>query len=194
MSIARRACLMLLCLLPLMAQAKSAEKTEEGGPDFEYIEMQPAFVVNFGTSGRIGYLKTEVKYVLNIDEIVAAVELHMPALRHELIMLLSGQSAEALAAPEQREALRLAALEAVRRVIATAAGDAAPAQSGVTDLLFTSFIRHASPAAGAALPPGAPACLPAPRPRHSGRAGRARRCDAPGAPPPAATSPRAARG
>jgi flagellar FliL protein len=64
----------------------------------------------------------------------------MPALRHELIMLLSGQSAEALAAPEQREALRLAALEAVRRVIATAAGDAAPAQSGVTDLLFTSFI------------------------------------------------------
>ena len=130
---------MLLCLLPLMAQAKSAEKTEEGGPDFEYIEMQPAFVVNFGTSGRIGYLKTEVSLRV-AAEAVAAVELHMPALRHELIMLLSGQSAEALAAPEQREALRLAALEAVRRVIATAAGDAAPAQSGVTDLLFTSFI------------------------------------------------------
>lgn len=139
MSIARRACLMLLCLLPLMAQAKSAEKAEEGGPDFEYIEMQPAFVVNFGTSGRIGYLKTEVSLRV-AAEAVAAVELHMPALRHELIMLLSGQSAEALAAPEQREALRLAALEAVRRVIAAATGDAAPAQSGVTDLLFTSFI------------------------------------------------------
>ena len=39
----------------------------------------------------------------------------MPALRHELIMLLSGQSAETLDAPEQREALRLAALQAVRR-------------------------------------------------------------------------------
>lgn len=142
MSIARRACLMLLCLLPLMAQAKSAEKAEEGeegGPDFEYIEMQPAFVVNFGTSGRIGYLKTEVSLRVGA-EAVAAVELHMPALRHELIMLLSGQSAEALAAPEQREALRLAALEAVRRVIAAAAGDAVPAQSGVKDLLFTSFI------------------------------------------------------
>jgi len=131
MSIARRACLTLLCLLPLLAQAKSAEKTEEGeqaGP--------AAFVVNFGTSGRIGYLKTDVSLRVSAAA-VDAVELHMPALRHELIMLLSNQSAESLAAPAEREALRLAALEAVRRVIAAAAGDA---QAGVQDLLFTSFI------------------------------------------------------
>ena len=139
MSIARRACLMLLCLLPLLAQAKSAEKAEEGGPGSEYIEMQPAFVVNFGTTGRIGYLKTDVSLRVSAQA-AGAVELHMPALRHELIMLLSGQSAEALASPEQREALRLAALEAVRRVIAAAAGDAGAAESGVKDLLFTSFI------------------------------------------------------
>ena len=139
MSIARRACLMLLCLLPLLAQAKSAEKAEQGGPGFEYIEMQPAFVVNFGTTGRIGYLKTDVSLRVSAQA-AGAVELHMPALRHELIMLLSSQSAEALAAPEQREALRLAALEAVRRVIAAAAGDTGSAESGVKDLLFTSFI------------------------------------------------------
>ena len=130
MSIARRACLMLLCLLPLLAQAKSAEKAEQGGPGFEYIEMQPAFVVNFGTTGRIGYLKTDVSLRVSAQA-AGAVELHMPALRHELIMLLSSQSAEALAAPEQREALRLAALEAVRRVIAAAAGVAGSAESGV---------------------------------------------------------------
>ena len=145
MSIARRACLMLLCLVPLLAQAKSAqEKAEEGGPGFEYIEMTPAFVVNFGTTGRIGYLKTDVSLRVSAQA-ADAVELHMPALRHELIMLLSSQSAEALAAPEQREALRLAALEAVRKVIAAAAGSPpavgdAGAQTGVQDLLFTSFI------------------------------------------------------
>jgi flagellar FliL protein len=145
MSIARRACLMLLCLLPLTALAKSAEKAEEGGPGFEYIEMTPAFVVNFGAAGRIGYLKTDVSLRVSA-ETAGAVRLHMPALRHELIMLLSSQSAEALAAPEQREALRLAALEAVRKVIAAAAGhppaagDAKPAETGVQDLLFTSFI------------------------------------------------------
>jgi flagellar FliL protein len=145
MSIARRACLTLLCLLPLMAQAKSAEKAEEGRPGFAYIEMTPAFVVNFGTTGRIGYLKTDVS--LRVSSAAAAtVEQHMPALRHELIMLLSSQGAEALEAPEQREALRHAALEAVRKVIAVAtgnppaAGDATPAETGVQDLLFTSFI------------------------------------------------------
>ena len=99
MSIARRACLMLLCLLPLTALAKSAEKAEEGGPGFEYIEMTPAFVVNFGAAGRIGYLKTDVSLRVSA-ETAGAVRLHMPALRHELIMLLSSQSAEALAAPE----------------------------------------------------------------------------------------------
>ena len=144
MSIARRACLMLLCLLPLTALAKSAEKAEEGGPGFEYIEMTPTFVVNFGTTGRIGYLQTDVTLRVSAQA-AAAVERHMPALRHELIMLLSSQSAEALAAPEQREALRLAALEAVRKVIAAAAGNPpavgdAGAQTGVQDLLFTSFI------------------------------------------------------
>ena len=60
MSIARRACLTLLCLLPLLAQAKSAQKAQPDAPGFEYIEMMPAFVVNFGTTGRIGYLKAEV--------------------------------------------------------------------------------------------------------------------------------------
>lgn len=145
MSIARRACLMLLCLLPLVAQAKSAEKAAAGGPDFEYIEMTPAFVVNFGTTGRIGYLQTDVSLRVSAQA-ATAVERHMPALRHELIMLLSSQSAETLQAPEQREALRLAALEAVRKVIAAAAGnpstagDASPAETGVQDLLFTSFI------------------------------------------------------
>ena len=142
MSIARRACLMLLCLLPLMAQAKSAEKAEAEGPGFEYIEMTPTFVVNFGTTGRIGYLQTDVTLRVSAQA-AAAVERHMPALRHELIMLLSSQSAETLQAPEQREALRLAALAS------RAQGDRGgrrqpagrrPAETGVQDLLFTSFI------------------------------------------------------
>lgn len=145
MPIARRACLTLLCLLPLLTQAKSAEKAQPDTPGFEYIEMMPAFVVNFGTTGRIGYLKAEVSLRVSAQA-ADAVDLHMPALRHELIMLLSSQSAEALTSPQQREALRLAALEAVRKVVAAAAGsppadgDAKLPETGVQDLLFTSFI------------------------------------------------------
>ena len=63
------------------------------------------------------------------------VELHMPALRHELIMLLSRQNQQALQDAPAREALRLEALESMRKVIKDADG-----AEGITDLLFTSFL------------------------------------------------------
>ena len=59
----------------------------------------------------------------------------MPALRHQLIMMLSGQSIENLQSTEARETLRTAALTEVQKIIQDEAG-----VSGVTDLLFTSFI------------------------------------------------------
>lgn len=151
MPIARRACLLLMCLLPLVAQAKSEEAAPEDTLGFRYIEMTPAFVVNFATSGRLGYLKTDVSLRV-ASATVPAVEHHMPALRHELIMLLSRQTPETLASVEQREAMRLEALAAVRRVLVDAsgqppaaagakrAGGGKPAEQPVQDLLFTSFI------------------------------------------------------
>ncbi len=101
--------------------------------------MTPTFVVNFGTTGRIGYLKTDVTLRVSAQA-VAAVERHMPALRHELIMLLSGQSAEALAGSGAARGA------AARGTASRAQGDRGgrrqrrPAQTGVQDLLFTSFI------------------------------------------------------
>ena len=65
----------------------------------------------------------------------AAVTQHMPALRHQLIMMLSGQSIDTLQSTEARETLRTDALAAVQQIIQDEAGVA-----GVTDLLFTSFI------------------------------------------------------
>src|SRR5512139_26252 len=123
MSFARRACLLLLCLLPLLAHAKAEEDAGEDAQGFKYIALTPPFVVNFGTTGRLGYLKTEIS--LRVDAAgVTDVEHHMPAIRHALIMLLGRQDAEGLASVERREALRLEALAAVRGVIAEAAGTA----------------------------------------------------------------------
>jgi flagellar FliL protein len=151
MPIARRACLLLLSLLPLLASASSEEKAAEDTLGFKYIEMTPAFVVNFATSGKLGYLKTDVSLRV-ASATVPAVEHHMPALRHEIIMLLSRQTPETLASVEQRETMRLEALAAVRKVLAEAsgqlpapagamqAGGGKPAEQPVQDLLFTSFI------------------------------------------------------
>lgn len=154
MSTARRACLMLLCLMPLLAQAESEEKAEqEDTLGFKYIEMAPAFVVNYGTSGRIGYLKADVSLRV-ASAAVAEVKRHMPALRHDMIMLLSRQTPEALASVDEREKLRLEALDSLRRALAEASGQAhpgkgaapaaggKPAEADIQDLLFTSFIMQ----------------------------------------------------
>lgn len=137
----RRAFLALfLGLLSTVALASGGgEKKEEANPrGFEYVALQPPFVVNFGTEGRVSYLKAEVS--LRVATPAAeAVTVHMPAIRHELIMLFSRQTPEALAGAETREALRVSALEAVRALLVEAGGIKA---DQVQDLLFTSFLTQ----------------------------------------------------
>ncbi len=132
MLLARRLFLLMLWLVPLGTLASSAEEPADAARDFEYIEMSPAFVVNIGSTGRIVFLKAEVS--LRVGKRTAPlVQHHMPALRHELIMLFSRQDPDSLESPEQRETLRLEALDGVRHVLD---------DDGVQDLLFTSFITQ----------------------------------------------------
>lgn len=127
----------LLCWFLLPVQIHANTEQEEPAADahgFKYVEMTPPLVVNVGETGRVGFLKAEVSLRVQ-SEALGSVELHMPALRHELIMLLSRQSEEALRAAPAREALRLEALESMRKAIKDADGT-----EGITDLLFTSFL------------------------------------------------------
>lgn len=132
---------LLIALLPALAlaKAKSGEEGKEGpARGFEYIALTPGFIVSFGTEGRVGYLKADVSLRVATPA-AAAVELHMPAIRHELIMLLSRQPPEVLAAQDKREALRLEALEHLRKFLEEA-GKVKPEE--IQDLLFTSFFTQ----------------------------------------------------
>lgn len=125
----------LLALLPALLHA-SAPKKEEANPlGFEYVALAPHLVVSFGEEARVGFLRVEVS-IRVASAAAEALKHHMPAIRHELIMLFSRQSAETLAAAK-REELRLAALEAVRTLLAEAGK--VPAEE-VQDLMFPSFM------------------------------------------------------
>lgn len=128
----------VLALLPLLALGAAKKEPEVNPRGFEYIALAPPFVVNFGSEGRVGFLKAEVSLRV-ASPAVAAVNLHMPAIRHELIMLLSRQSPEDLAAPDKREPLRTSALEAVRALLVAGGGVEA---EQLQDLLFTSFLTQ----------------------------------------------------
>ena len=132
----------LVSLAPAVSRAESGEQaegeTKASTHAFEYIELKPGFVVNFGATGRVGFLKADISLrVANAAK--AAVEHNMPAIRHELIMLLSRQDEAALAAGEPRKTLQAAALEAVRALLVEAA---AIRREDIQALLFTTFLTQ----------------------------------------------------
>jgi flagellar FliL protein len=125
---------LLLCFLivPGFAVAGDEEKVE---PVLEYLEMTPKFTVNL--AGQKKYLLINVQLLFEGKENVEKIKKHMPALRHELIMLFSGRNETDLASMEQREALRKETLDAIR-----AALDKYENSDGFRDLFFTEFLLN----------------------------------------------------
>ena len=125
-------------LAPLaLAQDKAAGGgMKAGAGSARYIDLKPAFVVNYGGVGKLRYLKTDIALrVGGADSGPQAVRHHMPYIRHSLVMLLSRASEEDLSSMEGRELLRQNALEAVRDVLFREEGE-----QFVDDLLFNSFV------------------------------------------------------
>ncbi|MED5440921.1 MAG: flagellar basal body-associated FliL family protein [Pseudomonadota bacterium] len=123
----------LLVTLPVMAFAE--DEAALAGPQVQYIYFEPAFVVNYGSTGRIKYLRTDVALKVSTTEDWAAFAHHKPYLRNSLVMLFSAQESEIMNSTQGREELRQIALEEVRAVMTQLEG--APS---VDDLYFNNFV------------------------------------------------------
>ena len=99
--------LISLMFLPYLVLANSEEKKvdESAGPIIEYLEMKPKFTVNLAEPKK--YLMINIQLLVEGAANVEKVKKFMPALRHEMIMTLSGMHIADLQTMEQREALRL---------------------------------------------------------------------------------------
>lgn len=132
--------LLMLCLcLATSSFAQEEEAAEEAGAAptaSRYVELKPAFIVNYGGAGRLRYLKTDIALrISGGSNGPSAIRHHMPYIRHRLVMLLSKASEEQLSSMEGREMLRQEALQAVKDVLIQEEGE-----EFVHDLLFNSFI------------------------------------------------------
>jgi len=106
----------LLSLLFMSAAAANEEaKESESESGAKYMEMAPKFTVNLAEPKK--YLLINVQLLVEGGEAIAAVKKHMPALRHELIMLYSGKPSEDLQTMEQREALRQETTTVIRETL-----------------------------------------------------------------------------
>jgi len=126
--------LVLAVGLSLTAYAEGAEGVV-AGPSTQYIYFEPALVVNYGSTGRMKFLRTDVALRVSSVDSAAKVSHHKPYIRNNLVMLFSGQESEVMNTPQGREELRQKALEEVNALMTELEG--APA---VDDLYFNNFV------------------------------------------------------
>lgn len=127
--------LLVLCL----AFVVYAEDGEENAEPVEtrYVEVNPAFVTNFGGPGRLRYIKVEITLRVVGEEGEQQVNRHLPNIKDSLLNLFAIQTSDSISGAEGKEALRQAALGEVSRVLVEE-----DETSYVEDLLFTSFVAH----------------------------------------------------
>lgn len=111
------------------------EEDAVAGPAVQYIYFEPALVVNYGSTGRMKFLRTDVALRVSSVESAAKVSHHKPYIRNNLVMLFSGQEGEVMNSSQGREELRREALEAVQALMTELEG--VPA---VDDLFFNNFV------------------------------------------------------
>lgn len=127
--------MLLTCWLSL---AHAQEEGQPAGPATIYYDIDPPFVLNYGngTNGRLKFMRVELNLRLSTSgSVIGDVDLHMPAIRHAVIMYLSKQSAERINDASQRDAIRLELLREVQLVLGEIG-----TTDGVEDLLFNAFI------------------------------------------------------
>ncbi len=109
--------LVLVLSLLFMSVAAANEGAKESGAEagVKYMEMTPKFTVNLAEPKK--FLMVNVQLLVEGAAVIEAVKKHMPALKHELIMLYSGRPAAELQTMEQREALRQETTKIIRETL-----------------------------------------------------------------------------
>lgn len=102
-----------------------------------YYPLNEKLVVNYNVRGRQRFLQVEISMMFRDNAVAKALEQHMPRIRNDLIMLMSGQEFEDLQTPEGRELLRQDALRSTQAILQEEIG-----QPGVEQVLFTSFVMQ----------------------------------------------------
>lgn len=127
--------IILMALIPRMVLSE-----EEAAVTYktQYIEMKPSFVTNYGAPGtkKLKYVKADISLRVTSAAVADAVDVHMPYLRNEVVLLLSSQSEKTMSDPVGQDSVRKAALEAINNILKEEAG----AGIVVDDLLFTNFV------------------------------------------------------
>ncbi len=102
-----------------------------------YFPLEPAFVVNFKDRGRTRFLQVTMEVMARDPQIIEDIQMHMPLIRNNILLLLSNQDAEKLHSSEGKEEIRKTVLEEMIAILAEETG-----RVKVEGLYFTSFVTQ----------------------------------------------------
>lgn len=131
----RVAHLIMSWLFIVLLSAAPGVHAEDGVGGPAYVDLEPAFILNYGTPQRIRYVQTTI--TLRVADQMAALEVttHSDAIRHAIIMLFSRQPPERLLSIEGRELILEELLAELQALLSKETGN-----PHVDRVLFTSYI------------------------------------------------------
>ena len=110
-----------------------AVASEDGEPiEISYIELKPSIVSNL--TGGPKYIRCDIQLMTEYASAVPEIELHMPAIRHTILMLIASEDGKVLKTREGKKALRERALERVQSAL-----QELTERPLVKDLYFTAY-------------------------------------------------------
>lgn len=116
--------------------SEEAVAEEPAVPETHYLPLEK-MVITFAQQGSAKYLQIEMQLMAHDQAVLDAVTEHMPVVKNDLLVLLSGQSPEPLRTLEGKETLRGEILTAVQKIVKDNAD-----LDGPQAVYFTSFVMQ----------------------------------------------------
>jgi flagellar FliL protein len=123
----------LVLVTSLASAADEAADSAQAPASMSYFEMTPSIVVN--VKGKAKYIRCDVQLMTRDESKLSVLSLHAPALRHELILLLSDQNGMDIRTTKGKEKMRKLALKALQDAMKKLMGEAL-----IDDLFFTTYL------------------------------------------------------
>jgi flagellar protein FliL len=117
---------------------KEKKKEGEGKLPAQFIPLDPPFVVNFEPGSSARFLQITAQVMTRAPEMKEFLEANSPIVRNDLLLLFGNKHVEEVSTQEGKEALRAAALAAVRKIVEAEEGD----PEEVEAVYFTSFVMQ----------------------------------------------------
>ena len=130
--------LLKFCLITsislLLVTSTLAEDKPKKQPT-RYVPLNPPMVVNVDDKGSTRFLQVTTQVSVNTPNAEGELETHMAPIRHEMVMLLSGQKVAEITTLKGKEKLRKKSLAAIQKVLKENTG-----KPVVNAVFFTGFI------------------------------------------------------